>query len=205
MLRPFIVMLLFVAAGAGFAAAEVNVLGPVRVMGGLIAGVPNQAQSVVAFKGVSYAAAPVGDLRWRGPQPPVPWTSVRKATHYGASCLQRPPSGKPPYYEAFLANEPTSEDCLFLNIWAPVKADAGKSAVLVYIHGGMYQTGSGSAPVFDGEALAEKGIVVVTLNFRIGVLAGFTHPRQPPDWPEAVPRCTGFRTTSPRSAATRPM
>ena len=177
MVHQVIVALLLIATGTRLAAAEVNVLEPVRIAGGLIAGVPNATRSVVAFKGIPYAAPPVGVLRWRAPQPPLPWTGVRQAEHYGASCLQRAPTGKPPYYEAFLAHEPTSEDCLFLNIWAPVKTDASQSAVLVFIHGGMYQTGSGSAPVFDGAALAERGIVVVTLNFRIGVLAGFTHLR----------------------------
>jgi len=135
-------------------------------------------EAIVAFKGIPYAAAPVGPLRWRAPQSAPLWTGTRPATDFGAICPQTPfPGGPVP------ANAPQAEDCLFLNVWMPATAlrpdGSRRSAglpVLVSIHGGGLVNGSGSDPVFDGGALARRGIIVVTFNYRLGRLGFFRHP-----------------------------
>ena len=127
--------------------------GPVRgVDDGLIA----------SWKGVRYAAPPVGELRWRAPLPPEPWVEVADATRYGPICPQ-PKSPIP-----MGPDTTSSEDCLFLNVWAP--SGAGAKPVMVWVHGGAYIFGSGSQPLYDGRALAAEDVVVVTLNYRMGAL-----------------------------------
>lgn len=155
----------FFAAASAFA-DDSEMQKPIRIESGLIEGVSNPEQDVVAFKGIPYAAPPVGNLRWREPQPPAKWEQVRKADKFGASCTQPPsPSGKQP--------SEMSEDCLFLNVWTPAKAVADKLPVLFFIHGGAGLWGSGN---MDGEGLARKGMIVVTVNFRLGIFAGMGHP-----------------------------
>ena len=151
--------------------------GPIRIETGLLQGVSNQAQDVVAFKGIPYAAAPVGNLRWRGPQPPAKWEGVRKADKFGASCPQPPGSGHPPYTKDLFGDHAMSEDCLFLNVWTPARSAAEELPVLFFIHGGNYTTGSGSGNITDGEAMARKGLIVVTANFRLGIFSGLGHPQ----------------------------
>src|ERR1700722_19978773 len=123
---------------------------------------------VVAFKGIPYAKPPVGDLRWREPQPPEHWSGVRECTRFGNACPQRidPVMNSIPQMKL---NAPMSEDCLYLNVWAPAKP-AGKLPVLVWIHGGGYTQGAASQPLYDGEQLARKGAVVVSMNYRLGPL-----------------------------------
>ncbi len=140
---------------------------PIRIESGLIQGVLNQEASVISFKGIPYAAPPVGDLRWREPQPPLPWESVRVADSFGAPCVQPDsPGGRP-------APADMSEDCLFLNLWRPAKAGPEKAAVLFFIHGGAGFFGLGN---INGEGLAERGIIVVSVNYRLGLFAGMGHP-----------------------------
>lgn len=129
--------------------------------------------SIRAFKGIPYAAPPVGELRFRAPQPSSPWAGVRDAVAYGASCPQ--PSGRPEGW----AQEPSlSEDCLYLNVWTPATDDGGSRPVLVWLHGGGFSIGSGSWPVYDGAALARRGdAVVVTVNHRLGML-GYLHLKE---------------------------
>lgn len=122
-----------------------------------------------AFRGIPYAAPPVGDLRWAAPAPAPSWTGVREAAVAGNDCLQRPstqavdPSGRP-----------LSEDCLYLNVWSPPKA--AKSPVVVWIHGGGFVTGSGARGMTNGRPLASRGLVVVSINYRLGRLGFFAHP-----------------------------
>ena len=171
-----IALLLFTASAA--AADEMTVAAlPVRLETGLIQGVPNRDADVVSFKGIPYAAAPVGELRWREPQPPLSWVGVRRADHFGPSCPQPVNSGAPPYTAEFSMTGETREDCLFLNLWVPARHGAEKLPVLFFIHGGAGTHGSGAVPVYDGESLAKKGIIVITLNFRLGLLAGMGHPQ----------------------------
>jgi para-nitrobenzyl esterase len=126
------------------------------------------------FKGVPYAAAPVGSLRWRPPQPAAHWTQPRQATEYGPACTQFPPSGLTDVLRYGAAPEPTSEDCLTLNVWTP--KGAANAPVMVWIHGGAGRMGSGSLPYYDGTSFARDGVVLVTINYRLGNLGAFAHP-----------------------------
>lgn len=123
------------------------------------------------FKGVPYAAAPVGPNRWKPPQPAPRWDGARPATAFGAACIQ-PTRGQPNLYTTELGA--LSEDCLTLNVWAPAKAD--KAPVLVWIHGGALVGGSSKEPLYDGAKLAGRGVVVVSINYRLGVFGYLAHP-----------------------------
>jgi para-nitrobenzyl esterase len=129
------------------------------------------AGKVHVFKGIPYALPPVGALRWQPPLPAKKWKGVREATQFGAACIQ--PKGKPDSIY-FWSLPSTSEDCLSLNVWAP--ADARNAPVFFWIHGGALSGGSGSEPLYDGTKLAERGIVVVTINYRMGPLGFLVHP-----------------------------
>jgi para-nitrobenzyl esterase len=123
------------------------------------------------FKGIPYALPPTGEMRWKPPLPMTKWKGTRDATQFGAACIQ--PKGKPD--SIYFWNLPkTSEDCLYLNVWTP--ANARKAPVFVWIHGGALGGGSGSEPMYDGVKLAERGIVVVTINYRLGALGFLVHP-----------------------------
>jgi len=141
---------------------------PIRIESGLISGFTNATNGVRAFKGIPYAAPPLGDLRWRPPQPPALWDGVRKTENFGAVCMQtqgRGASGPEP-----------SEDCLYLNVWTAAQSRTERRPVIVWSYGGGFYLGSGSQPNYDGEALARKGAVVVTYNYRLGALGFFSHP-----------------------------
>lgn len=124
---------------------------------------------VASFQNIPYAAPPVGALRWRPPQPAEPWTGVRVADRPGAICIQPPANGDPG-----VGPPPMSEDCLTLNVWS--LAGAERLPVMVWIHGGGYNNGSGTAALYDGTNLARRGIVLVTINYRLGRLGFFDHP-----------------------------
>jgi para-nitrobenzyl esterase len=126
---------------------------------------------VHVFKGIPYARPPVGELRWKPPLPMPKWKGTRVATQFGAACIQ--PKGRPDsiYYWSL---PQVSEDCLYLNIWAP--ANAKKAPVFFWIHGGALSGGSGGEPLYDGARMAERGIVVVTINYRLGPLGFLVHP-----------------------------
>ncbi|MGZ9115000.1 MAG: carboxylesterase family protein, partial [Brevundimonas sp.] len=125
---------------------------------------------VISFKAIPYAAPPVGPLRWRAPRPRAPWSQPRDAGQVGAICIQ-PPSGGDPGVGPL----PMSEDCLTLNVWAPAEG-AEPRPVMVWIHGGGFNNGSGTAALYDGANLAKRGVVVVTVNYRLGRLGFFDHP-----------------------------
>ncbi|MBU6267057.1 MAG: carboxylesterase family protein [Sphingomonadales bacterium] len=130
---------------------------------------------VEAFRGVPYAAAPVGERRWRAPQPLARWQGLRDASRFGPACAQGIAGAWGPYSAEFIAQPPISEDCLTLNLWKPAGKRRGLP-VLVFVHGGAFQGGAGSLPVYDGAALARRGAVVVTINYRVGVFGFFAHP-----------------------------
>jgi para-nitrobenzyl esterase len=140
---------------------------PVMINSGLISG-KLVSGNVKAYLGIPYAAPPVGNLRWREPQPVKAWTGVRAADQYGTACAQRGPArgGTPAY----------SEDCLFLNVWAPVNLSAKRLPVIVYIYGGGYNGGSSSMSLMSGEFLARKGVIYVNFNYRLGVLGSLGLP-----------------------------
>ncbi len=132
--------------------------------------------SVEAFLGVPYAAPPVGADRWRSPQPVRSWRGTRVADHFGASCVQPPmPQGFGPWTHEYVHTGPIGEDCLYLNVWTPVRAGRAMP-VLVWIYGGAFIGGSASVPIYDGARLAAHGIVVVSFNYRLGALGFFAHP-----------------------------
>jgi len=127
---------------------------------------------VAIFRGIPYAAPPLGEKRWRSPQPVLPWQGVRDATAFGHDCMQ-PRSARD---EAPLRTTP-AEDCLYINVWKPAAAKrGGKLPVLVWIHGGAFVTGGTSPAVYDGSAFARDGVVFVSLNYRVGRFGFFSHP-----------------------------
>lgn len=135
---------------------------------GQVSGIAAADPSVTVFKGIPFAAPPVGPLRWHAPQPAAPWQGVRKADHFGASCMQGPNTPFGPWTAEYMYVTPASEDCLYLNVWTPKPAASAALPVLVYIYGGGFNSGSGDVPIYDGTALAKTGMVVVTFNYRVG-------------------------------------
>ena len=146
---------------------------PVRVEGGQLSGAPGSDSDVRVYKGIPFAAPPVGDLRWKAPKAPAAWSGVREATKFSPMCYQSPYPRASIYYRD---PEPMSEDCLYLNIWTAAKSDKDRRPVMVWIHGGALTRGSGSVSTYDGEALAKKGAVVVTINYRLNIFGFFAHP-----------------------------
>src|SRR5579862_4605771 len=149
---------------------------PVKINAGLISGDILSSSSVAVFKGIPYAAPPVGDLRWRAPRPVVPWQGIRKTDQFSASCIQNIVPERKPWTFEFMTHGEISEDCLYLNIWTPAQSAGEKLPVFFWMYGGGNVEGSAAVPVYDGESLAKKGLVVVTINYRLGVFGFFTHP-----------------------------
>ncbi|HZY63962.1 MAG TPA: carboxylesterase family protein [Edaphobacter sp.] len=148
----------------------------VATQSGRVFGVSAAHGAVVSFKGIPYAAPPVGPLRWQPPQPPLPWSGVRKADHFSASCMQVIRGSHLPWTREFMAQYSISEDCLYLNVWTPAKFAHTHRPVLVWIHGGGLVEGAASPAVYSGEHLAEQGIVVVSINYRLGIFGFLAHP-----------------------------
>ncbi|AEI82448.1 para-nitrobenzyl esterase PnbA (plasmid) [Cupriavidus necator N-1] len=147
-------------------AAAASTLTVAKTEGGEVAGI---GDTVKSFRGIPYAAPPVGKLRWKSPQSAQPWDGVLDGSRFGPDCPQTAE-----YPE--LRGNGMSEDCLRLNVWSPAKAATDKLPVMVWIHGGGFRYGSGSHPTYDGEALASRGVVVVTINYRLGLLGFLAHP-----------------------------
>lgn len=140
----------------------------VTIDSGAVAGAT--ADGVASFKGLPYAAAPVGDLRWSAPLPVASWNAPRDATKYGPDCMQNPLPGIQP------GSRPMSEDCLTLNVWTPKPAKGARLPVMVWIHGGGFVGGSGTLPETDGGLLAKRDVVIVSFNYRLGRFGFFAHP-----------------------------
>jgi para-nitrobenzyl esterase len=138
--------------------------------------------SIRTFKGIPYALPPVGGMRWRPPAPMQPWKGVRAATDFGPACVQ--PQGKSASVYSPAEPLPVSEDCLTLNIWAP--ANAKRAPVFFWIHGGALTTGSSREALYDGKRLAEQGVIVVSINYRLGVLGWLAHPALSAESPQKV-------------------
>ncbi len=158
-------LLLLVSASIPLAA---SIDGPVRLDSGMISGVAGSIAGITVYKGIPYAAPPVGDLRWRAPQPAAKWDGARKMDQFASPCVQ-PLRSSPGEFRG-------SEDCLYLNVWTPAKSAGDGLAVMMWIHGGGFRDGTGSMPLYDGVQLARKGVVVVTINYRLGVLGFLAHP-----------------------------
>ncbi len=160
------------------------------VEGGQIQGVETPTAGIVSYKGIPFAAPPVGDLRWREPQPVVPWEGVRVADTYGAAAMQVTWDPNSFYGREWRASGsvPFSEDCLYLNIWTPAagKPDS-KLPVTMWIHGGGYREGFGFEPEMDGgEDWASRGVIFVSVTYRLGVFGFLTHPLLSAESPHGV-------------------
>jgi para-nitrobenzyl esterase len=156
---------------AGFAIAQLPE--PIKVEGGLLQGVAEDG--LMVYKGIPFAAPPVGNLRWQAPQPAAKWTGTRMADKFAPGPMQggNPPSGK-------------SEDCLYLNIWTPARSAKDKVPVLVWIYGGGFAAGSTSEATYSGEKLAKKGVVLVSIAYRVGQLGFLAHPELSAESPNHV-------------------
>ena len=180
---------LVIVLGWTFSARSANntlqgLQGPIHVEGGAVVGTPAWAWGVRLYRGIPFAAPPVGEFRWKPPQPVVPWQGVLTANHFGARCVQREggaeqaPAGVGT--TGALWDEPgtsaMSEDCLYLNIWTPASAADEKRAVIVFFHGGGGTSGEGSEAIFDGSMMAKKGVIWVTANYRLGIFGNLAVP-----------------------------
>lgn len=150
---------------------------PVKIDTGLVQGVAaNDSAEVIVFRGIPYAAPPVGELRWRPPQPAKAWEGIRECAKYGAAA----PQVISPLLNAFpgmsLGVPQTSEDCLYLNVWTPAHRPAEKLPVMVWVHGGGYTFGADSQPLYEATNLSKRGVVVVGMNYRLGALGFLAHP-----------------------------
>jgi para-nitrobenzyl esterase len=171
--RPNTLPLVMLAVTSMLAAAPASARGGpvVAVDTGKVQGAVDGG--VASWKGIPFAAPPVGDLRWRAPQPAAAWSGVRAAQAYGNDCMQLPfPSDAAPL------GTPPAEDCLYLNVWRPAKAKAsGRLPVIVWIYGGGFVNGGSSPPTYAGAALARQGVVLVSFNYRLGRFGFFAHPQ----------------------------
>lgn len=150
----------------------------VKTESGLISGTNGQDANVMVFKGIPFAAPPLADLRWKEPQPVKSWNDVRKCDTFGPCAPQKRGIVFPPYTAEMMvpAEGAINEDCLYLNVWTAAKSTADKRPVIVFIHGGSFGGGSGSIAIYNGESMAAKGVVFVTINYRLGGFGFFAHP-----------------------------
>jgi para-nitrobenzyl esterase len=143
----------------------------VQTDAGLVEGFTSSVRGVRAYLGIPFAAPPVGDFRWREPQPVKPWSDVLRADHFGPRCMQAHP-----FKDMVFRDTGPSEDCLYLNVWTPAGAPDARLPVMIWIFGGGYQAGGTSEPRQDGAQLASNGVVVVSMNYRLGIFGFFAHP-----------------------------
>ncbi len=149
---------------------------PIKVDGGLISGITHE--NIRIYKGIPFAAPPVGQLRWKAPQAVKSWKGTRKCTQFGPSPMQASPAPFSMWSEEFLIpKQPISEDCLYLNVWTGAKSAQEKRPVLVWIYGGGFMSGGSAVPIYDGESMAKKGIVFVSINYRVGNFGFLAHPQ----------------------------
>lgn len=159
---------------ATFAHAQLDV---VKTTSGMVSGTSNAAGDIKVFKGIPFAAPPVGELRWQPTQPVAPWKDVKKCDAFSASPMQNKPVPFMMYTAEYLIPEkPISEDCLYLNVWTGAKTAKEKRPVIVWIYGGGFVSGGSACAIYDGEQLARKGVVFVSINYRVGVFGFLAHP-----------------------------
>ncbi|MFD0795749.1 carboxylesterase/lipase family protein [Mucilaginibacter litoreus] len=157
----------------------------VQTDAGKISGTLSNDGGVHIFKGIPFAAPPVGELRWKAPQPVSHWDGVKACKEFAKSPIQGKPNEFGVYTREFLIkDEPLSEDCLYLNVWTGAKSATEKRAVLVWIYGGGFVSGGTNVPIYDGEALAKKGVILVSIPYRVGILGFFAHPELTKESPE---------------------
>lgn len=176
MKHPFLNLLLFLMSTSiiptqSFAQADNNIAVQTKIKNGVIEGSFDTKTGVQTFLGIPFAKPPVGVLRWKAPQPAENWTGIRIAKKYGPRAIQAPVFG-----DMDFKSDGISEDCLYLNVWTPAKRNTKDLPVLVYFYGGGFSAGDGSEPRYNGEAMSKKGIVVVTVNYRLGLFGFLAHP-----------------------------
>lgn len=149
----------------------------VKVEQGKLRGIPCGWPGVTVFYGIPYAAPPVGELRWRPPKPAMAWEGVRDCARGSARCWQLG-VGKGSFYEKefYPVEEEMSEDCLYLNVWTPARAEEEKLPVIFWVHGGAFLSGYGHSAHFDGEHFARQGVILVTINYRLNIFGWMVHP-----------------------------
>jgi para-nitrobenzyl esterase len=165
-MKKALLIVTFAILAARFSLAQAPA--PVKVQGGLVQGALENGLTV--YRGIPFAAPPVGDLRWRAPQPVLKWDGLKETVKFAPACIQgmmMGPAGSGPA---------PSEDCLYLNIWSPAKSPGDRVPVFVWIYGGGFAAGATSSPTFNGEKLARKGVVLVSIAYRVGQMGFFVHP-----------------------------
>lgn len=170
MRKAFILLLMTSAVSLTYGQSKNQISAPVvKIANGALEGV--NTSGIGTFKGIPFAAPPVGNLRWREPQPVKNWQGVRKADKFGPMAMQRAVFGDMNFRSSGM-----SEDCLYLNVWTPAKSGNERLPVMVYFYGGGFIAGDGSEPRYDGESMARKGIVTITVNYRLTIFGFFAHP-----------------------------
>lgn len=152
-------------------------LDTIEITGGEISGRQTADGAVHIYQGIPFAAPPVGDLRWKSPQPVKPWEGVLECTDFGPSPMQGEPRPFSMWSKEYLIrDEPISEDCLYLNVWTGSQSPSEKRPVVVWIYGGGFNSGGTNVPIYDGESFARKGVVFVSINYRVNVFGFLAHP-----------------------------
>lgn len=177
MIKNYVFLLGFLLLLGACSVNEPGVGDIVQLESGKVSGVQDTLSGVISFKGIPFAAPPVGELRWKAPQPVEPWEGIRECSSFGPSPMQASPAPFMFWSEEFLIPaEPISEDCLYLNVWTHAEAPSDKLPVLVYIYGGGFRSGGSACAIYDGQAMAEKGVIFVSINYRVGVFGFLAHP-----------------------------
>ena len=165
----FVIMLIIVSASAQ--------MDTIQTDAGFISGTISNDKAVHIYKGIPFAAPPVGELRWKAPQPVAHWQDIKKCDAFAASPMQNKPVPFMMYTAPYLIPEsPISEDCLYLNVWTSAKSAKEKKPVIVWIYGGGFVSGGTACAIYDGENMAKKGVVFVSIPYRVGVFGFLAHP-----------------------------
>lgn len=188
-----ILMIIFLITMTGIVSATSSIVKidpykPITVTGGKITGISSEDREVAIYKGIPFAAPPVGNLRWKAPQPVVPWNGVKEATEFSASAIQ-PPQGPFMFWSTEFIIDTSkgySEDSLYLNVWTQTESSEENRPVIVYIHGGGNTSGGASCDVYDGEEIAKKDVVYVSINYRVGIFGFLAHPELSDESPDNV-------------------
>ena len=179
---PFAALLIGLTNSCGPENAEINVFNdPIKINTGYVSGtvIGDVGKEIRIYRGIPYAAPPVGDLRWKPPQPAESWTGIRECTIYGNASPQNTD-------ENFVSVGPLSENCLYLNVLTPAKKVSGNLPVIVWMHGGAYKDDSGSLGLYNLPALPQKGVVLVTVNTRLGPIGLLAHPLLSKESPNGI-------------------
>ena len=164
----------------------------IKTTDGIVKG-NREKSGILSFKGIPFALPPIGELRWKAPQAMQPWAGIKTCEVFGPSPMQNKPVPVSMWTEEFfIPKEPISEDCLYLNVWTGAKSAGAKKPVLVWIYGGSLTSGGSGVPIYDGEAMAKKGIVFVIFNYRVGIFGFLAHPDLTKESPQKVSGNYGF-------------